>query len=71
MRWMIYRKDIGKQINVVLLQATIFLVFYYFFGMFGSWWLATMAKGLSLLFVVYLLVYAILLTKKWIDKNYK
>ena len=68
---MIYRKDIGKQINVALLQATIFLVFYYFFGRFGSWWLATMAKGISLLFVVYLLVYAILLTKKWIDKNYK
>lgn len=69
MQWMYFHKDIGKQINIALLAGIIFLFFYCIFDYFGDF--TGFFKWISLFFVAYFFVYAILLTKKWIDKKYK
>lgn len=67
MRWMYYDKDIGKQVNITLLVGVIFVVFYAVFDFFN----VPIMKWISLFCASYFFVFALMFSKKWIDKKYR
>ena len=67
MRWMYYDKDIGKQINIALGVGVIFVLFYAIFDYFD----VPAIKWISLFCAAYFLVFSLMFSKKWIDKNYR
>jgi hypothetical protein len=72
MKWMYCHKDLGRQVNTTLISLVIFLIFYFIFEHLE--WMSELMhffKLLCLIFVAYLFVFALLLTKRWIDKTYK
>ena len=72
MRWMYFDKNIGRQVNVTLIVAIIFVIFGFAFSQLEYMTsFAVLFKWLCVFFVVYLFVFALMLTKKWIDKMYK
>jgi hypothetical protein len=78
MKWMLYSRNLEKQINFSLLKMMIFSFFYVIFDKFIegvtdclTYTLLTTAKIISGLFIIYFLVYSLLLTKRWVERKYK
>ena len=77
-RWMYAFPNIEKQINSMLTATAIFITLAVLFNYAEKTVISTnvvilssILKWISIVSAVYFLVYALMLTRKWIEKKYK
>ena len=79
MKWWRYSKDVEKELIIVLATGMLFVTLYSIFSYLTKFSFILdptffigiiIMRGICLFFSVYFLIFAVLITKKWIDMTY-